>query len=154
MKKLITAVALAAAAGVAVPVGAGADVVNAHAKATFVGPLKVAGKKATLKVRYQCASGEHLWVSAKEMADGSASVKLTKEGSSKTAAAWWESHRNAFKCNDKAQTATFSIDTVEKGSKGKLTPGGKAWIQFCVTTGKTEKDTKLTLSRSGWVKVV
>jgi hypothetical protein len=154
MKKMIAAAALAAAAFVAVPVGAGADVVNAHAKATFVGPIKVAGKRATLSVRYQCASGEHLWVSAKEMADGSASAKLKKAESSKTAAAWWESHRNAFKCDDKSQTATFSIDTVEKGSKGKLTPGGTAWVQFCVTTGKTEKTTKLTLSRSGWVKVV
>src|SRR4051812_44168161 len=85
MRKLIAAVALAASASAVVPLAAGADVVNAHAKATFVGPLKVAGKKATLKVRYQCASGEHLWVSAKEMADGSASVKLTKEGSSRTA---------------------------------------------------------------------
>ena len=153
MKKMIAAVALAAAAGIGVPAGAGADVVNAHAKATFVGAIKVVGKKATLKVRYQCASGEHLWVSAKEMADGAASAKLTKAESSKTAAAWWESHRNAFKCNDKLRTATFSIDAVEKGSKGTLAPG-KAWVQFCVTTGKTEKDTKLTLSRSGWVNVV
>jgi hypothetical protein len=153
MKKIVAAVALVVAAGVNMPVGAGADVINAHAKATFVGPIKVAGKKATLSVRYQCASGEHLWVSAKEMASGAASVKLTKEGSSKTAAAWWESHRNAFKCNGKLRTATFSIDKIEKGSKGTLS-AGKAWVQFCVTTGKTEKDTKLTLSRSGWVTVV
>jgi hypothetical protein len=153
MKKMVAALALAAAAVVAVPVGAGADVVNAHAKATFLGPIAVSGKKATLSVRYQCASGQHLWVSAKEMAGGAASVKLTKEGSSKTAAAWWESHRNAVKCNGKVRTSTFAIDTVEKGSKGALVPG-KAWVQFCVTTGKTEKDTKLTLSRSGWVSIL
>lgn len=94
-----------------------------------------------------------MWVSAKEMASGATTVKLTKEGSSKTAAAWWESYRNKFTCNGKAHTNTFVIDTVEKGSKGKLV-AGKAWVQFCVTTGKTEADTKLILSKSGWVKVV
>ena len=84
---------------------------------------------------------------------GATTAKLTKEGSSKTAAAWWESHRNRFVCNGKSHTAAFSIDTVEKGSKGKLVTG-KAWVQFCVTTGKTEADTKLILSKSGWVEVV
>jgi hypothetical protein len=53
----------------------------------------------------------------------------------------------------RAVSSAFSIDTVEKGSKGKLVTG-KAWVQFCVTTGKTEADTKLILSKSGWVEVV
>jgi hypothetical protein len=152
MNKALAAVTLAVATGVVAPVVAYGGV-DSKAKATFVGSIHVSGKKATLSVRYQCNSGETLWVSAKEMASGAASAKLAKEGSSKTAAAWWESHRNRFTCNGKAHTGTFGIDTVEKGSKGKLVPG-KAWVQFCVTTGKTEATTKLTLSKSGWVKVV
>ena len=151
MNKALAVVALAVATGVVAPVAAYGGL-DSKAKATFVGSIHVSGKKATLSVRYQCTSGETLWVSAKEMASGAASAKLPKEGSSKAAAAWWESHRNRFTCNGKAHTGTFSIDTVEKGSKGKLVPG-KAWVQFCVTTGKTEATTKLTLSKSGWVKV-
>jgi hypothetical protein len=153
MKTVLAAVVLAVAAGVVAPGVAGAEGSDSQAKATFVGPIHVTGKKATLSVRYQCPKGETVWVSAKEMASGATTAKLTKEGSSKTAAAWWESHRNKFTCNGKTNTGTFVIDTVEKGSKGKLV-AGKAWVQFCVTTGKTEADTKLILSKSGWVKVV
>jgi hypothetical protein len=153
MKKVLAAVSLAVAAGVGAPVAAGAHGVDSQSKATFLGSIHVSGKKATLSVRYQCPSGETVWVSAKEMASGAPSAKLAKEGSSKTAAAWWESHRNKFTCNGKTNTGTFAIDTVEKGSKGKLV-SGSAWVQFCVTKGKTEADTKLILSKSGWVKVV
>ena len=153
MKMVFAAVTLAVAAGVVTPVVAGAEGSDSQAKASFVGPIHVSGNKATLSVSYQCPKGETVWVSAKEMASGATTVKLTKEGSSKTAAAWWESHRNKFTCNGNAHTNTFVIDTVKKGSKGKLV-AGKAWVQFCVTTGKTEADTKLILSKSGWVKVV
>jgi hypothetical protein len=86
------------------------------------------------------------------MASGASSAKLAREGSSKTAAVWWESHRNTFVCNGKSHAGTFSIDTVEKGSKGKLV-AGRAWVQFCVTKGTTEANTKLILSKSGWVAV-
>jgi hypothetical protein len=140
---------LALAATASTALGAGVD---PTAKATFVGPITVSGSKATMRVRYQCGSGEHLWVSAKETARGYSATKLMKEGSSRSAAAWWESHRNRFVCNGKAHTATFTIDKVEKGSKGQLVDGS-AWVQFCVTKGKTEKDTVLTLSKSGWVRV-
>jgi hypothetical protein len=153
MRRMLAATSLAVLAGVVVPAVAGAMGVDSQAKATFVGPIHVSGKQATLSVRYQCPSGETVWVSAKEMASGAPTAKLAKEGSSKTAAAWWESHRNKFVCNGKTHTGTFSIDTVEKGSKGKLV-AGSAWVQFCVTKGKTEADTKLLLSKSGWVKVV
>jgi hypothetical protein len=153
MKSLFAATALAIAAGVVVPAVAGAQGSNTRASATFLGAIHVSGKKATLSVRYQCPSGQNVWVSAKELASGAKSAKLAKEGSSKTAAGWWESHRNTFVCNGKANTAAFSIDAVEKGSKGKLVPG-MAWVQFCVTKGTTEANTKLILSKSGWVEVV
>jgi hypothetical protein len=152
MKRVLAAVTLAVAVSLAAPLTANAAGSDPNGKATFVGAIHVGGKKATLSVRYQCASGQTVWVSAKEMASGASSAKLAKEGSSKTAAAWWESHRNKFVCNGKLHTGTFSIDTVEKGSKGKLV-AGKAWVQFCVTKGTTEANTKLILSKSGWVAV-
>jgi hypothetical protein len=153
MKKVLTAISLAVAVGVAAPIASAAQGQDSGSRAAFVGSIHVSGKKATLSVRYQCPSGQTVWVSAKEMASGAASAKLAKEGSSKTAAAWWESHRNKFTCNGKMNTGTFTVDTVEKGSKGTLV-AGKAWVQFCVTKGTTEANTKLILSKSGWVKVV
>jgi hypothetical protein len=153
MKKVLAAVAMAVAVAVVVTPAVADAHGLAKAKATFVGPIHVSGKKGTLTVRYSCPSGQTVWVSAKEMASGAASAKLTKEGSSKTASGWWESHRNKFVCNGKTNTGTFTVDTVEKGSKGKLVPGS-AWVQFCVTKGTTEANTKLLLSKSGWVKVV
>ena len=151
--RLMTSAALAAAVLVSLPVAATAAGSDPNAKATFVGAIKVAGKKATLSVRYQCASGQTVWVSAKQTKTGVSATKLMKEGSSKVASGWWESHRNHFVCNGKPHTGTFTIDTVEKGSKGTLVPGS-AWVQFCVTKGHTEADTVLILSKSGWVKVV
>jgi hypothetical protein len=123
-----------------------------NARATFVGPIHVSGKSATLRVRYQCASGEAVWVSAKQTKSGVSAARLQKEGASKIAAAWWDSHRNHFVCNGKAHTATFTLDKVEPGKKGTLVPG-TAWVQFCVTKGHTEKTTVLILSKSGWVHV-
>jgi hypothetical protein len=120
--------------------------------AAFVGPIAVSGSKATLKVRYTCNSGQTLWISAKETARGYSATRLMKEGSSKSSAAWWDSHRNRIKCNGKPHTTTFTLDKVEKGTKGSLVDGS-AWVQFCITKGKTEATTVLTLSRSGWVRV-
>jgi hypothetical protein len=91
--------------------------------------------------------GQALWVSAKESASGKKDRRLPKEGSSKAASAWWQSHRNAFVCDAQPHTARFSIDKVEKGSKGRL-KDGTAWVQFCVTNGDD-----LVLSGSGWVPV-
>ena len=139
---------VACVALVGVPAAALAEGSDPNGKATFDGPIKTKGKTATLKVTYRCASGEALWVSAKQVKSTKKDSALKKEGSSKTAKAWLESHRNKFVCDGKSQTATFSIDTVEKGSKGKLKPG-YAWVQFCVTKGEQD----LILSESGWVKV-
>src|SRR3954464_1888920 len=86
--------------------------------ASFVSPIQVRGKQASLTVRYSCASGQHLWISVKETRTGAASAKLLKEGSSKVAAAWWDSHRNRIVCDGRAHTSPFVIDTVEKGRKG------------------------------------
>jgi hypothetical protein len=150
--RLLVGAVLAAAVTIGVPMAALAAGSDPNAKATFLGPIHVSGKKATLKVRYQCGSGEAVWVSAKETKSGVSAAKLMREGASKVASGWWESHRNRFTCNGKPHTQTFTIDRIEKGSKGTLVPGS-AWVQFCVTKGKTEATTVLILSKSGWVKV-
>jgi hypothetical protein len=145
-------VALVVAAALAIPAAAAAAGTDPTARAAFAGPIQVNGAKATLKVRYRCSSGQNLWVSAKETAHGYSATKLMKEGSSRTAAAWWDSHRNRVVCDGKFRSTTFTIDKVEKGKKGTLVDGS-AWVQFCVTNGHTEADTVLTLSKSGWVRV-
>lgn len=103
---------------------------------------------AKLKVRYSCKSGDTLWISLKQTKSGKKSKALKKGGSSKTAAAWWESHRNKITCDGKNHTKRFTVDKKEKGSKGTLR-SGFAWLQFCVT--KNEK--ALTVSVARWVSV-
>jgi hypothetical protein len=140
---------LAAGAVASAAVAAGAD---PTARATFVGAIQVSGAKATLKVRYRCSSGQTLWISAKQTKSGVSAARLMKEGSSRASAAWWDSHRNHVSCNGAFHATTFTLDHVEKGTKGQL-QAGTAWVQFCITKGHTQKDTVLTLSRSGWVHV-
>jgi hypothetical protein len=118
------------------------------AKAEFVGKIKRTAGKATLKVTYNCNHGETLWISAKQSASGKKDTRLTKEGSSKKAKSWLQSHRNPITCDSASHTATFTMDKDEPGSKGKLKKG-TAWVQFCVTAGEDD----LVLSSSGWVGV-
>jgi hypothetical protein len=150
-KTKFTAVA-AALAVAATPVAALAAEQGAPAKtATPLGSVSVAKKSATLKVRYSCKSGTTLWISLKQSKDGKKDPALKKEGSSKAAAAWWQSHRNKIKCDGQKHTKTFTVDKVEPGSKGKL-KSGHAWLQFCVTKGEGES-AKLTVSVARWVAV-
>jgi hypothetical protein len=146
------AVAAVALAAVIAPVGALAAQTDPfqtdpNAKADFHGSIKVGRTHATLRVTYNCNAGQVLWISAKEMKNGKANKALSKEGSSKKADAWWQSHRNAIICDGQSHTATFSMDKKEKGSKGKLVKGS-AWVQFCVTNGQD-----LVLSAHDFVKV-
>ena len=154
MRRLLIVAAAVAAAGclTSTALAIGSD---PTARATFLSTIDVNGAKATLKVRYRCATvrGAHLWVSAKQTRSGLSAARLQKEGSSKSSAAWWDTHRERISCNGAFHTATFTIDHVEKGTKGQL-KSGTAWVQFCITTGTTEANTKLLLSRSGWVHVV
>src|SRR4051794_28258978 len=75
------------------------------AKATFVGKIKRSAGKATLKVTYNCNHGETLWISAKQSANGKKDARLAKEGSSKTAKTWYQSHRNKITCDGASHTA-------------------------------------------------
>jgi hypothetical protein len=153
MRRLFIALVTVAVAGL-LATAALAEGSDPTARATFMSKFKVNGAKATLTVKYRCAkvAGAHLWVSAKQSKSGLAAARLMKEGSSRTSAAWWDTHREPISCNGAFHTATFTIDRVEKGTKGQLR-SGTAWVQFCITGGTTEANTKLLLSKSGWVHV-
>jgi hypothetical protein len=152
----VAALSLAAIGASAAEAQTGTD---PTASATFKSKLvRVDKSTAVLKVAYQCSRGETLWISAKQLANGKRSSVLTKEGSSQVAKTWLQSHRNPITCDGKPQTAVFTLDKVEPGSKGRLKAkgkhnGGKAYIQFCVTSPGEGQEGELTLSKSGWVSV-
>jgi hypothetical protein len=145
-KRTMTAAAAALAVAVTPVAALGAAPPAKTAKP--LGSVSVAKKSATLKVRYSCKKGDTLWISLKQSKTGKKDPALKKEGSSKVAAAWWQSHRNKIKCDGKSHTKRFTVDKVEPGSKGKLRKGS-AWLQFCVTAN--QKD--LTVSVAKWVTV-
>jgi len=154
----IAAVALTAAGA---PVAQAQEGTDPTASAKFRSQLvRVDKSTAVLKVTYQCSRGDTLWISAKQLANGRRSTLLTKEGSSKVAKAWFQSHRNPITCDGKAQAAVFTLDKVEPGSKGRLKAKGtrnhgKAYIQFCIVRSPAGEgdEGELTLSKSGWVTV-
>ena len=148
--KLKTAAVVAALATAAAPAAAAtaAAAPKAAKTATAIGKVHRTSKStAELKIRYSCKSGTTLWISLKQSKSGKKDARLKKEGSSKVAHTWLQSHRNTVKCDGKKHTKKFTVDKVEPGSKGRL-KAGSAWLQFCVTAGKD-----LTVSKSGWVKV-
>jgi hypothetical protein len=102
---------------------------------------------ASVKARYVCPEGFHLWVSAKQAADARRDARLEGEGSSAVSAAWLQSHPapTEFTCDGKWHTGTFVIDTKEQGF-GELQKG-QAWVQFCLIGENT------FLSESRWVHV-
>ena len=85
---------------------------------------------ATVRAAYRCSEGQHLWVSAKQSADGRKDPRLEGEGSSALSAAWLQSHPTQFTCNGRWQVGAFRIDTAEQGF-GKF-KRGLAWVQFCL----------------------
>jgi hypothetical protein len=118
--------------------------------AAILGPVHVTGNVAEVHVRYSCDVGTHLWVSAKQSANGAIDPDISAEGSGfgGAAAAWWQSHRGSFTCDGKRHVAWFTVDTVEPGSRGELQKGW-AWVQFCVTT-----DEDLDAVQMAWAPVV
>jgi hypothetical protein len=131
---------------------------KADPTATLVG--KVKNNKdgtATVKARYLCPRGEdwHLWVSAKQSADGSRAENLTNEaGFSGIAATWLQQHPTNFRCDGKWHTQKFLIDKTEPGpggqpiGRGNLV-SGDAWVQFCLIS----EEAGLFLIDEGWKKV-
>jgi hypothetical protein len=140
---LSLAAALPATAGAkAKPVAPAAEIIS-HVK-TFDG-----GNAATVKARYVCPEGNHLWVSAKQSADGAKDPRLEGEGSSAFAAGWLQNHPANFTCDGKSHVGTFQVDNFTEYGFGQLRRG-VAWVQFCVVSEATEA---LILSHSEWVSV-
>ena len=145
MKRIATLAAVAAALATAVlPAAAGAA--PKQPQAQILGTVQINGTSSALvTARYTCPEGVHLWVSAKQSADGSRDPRLTREGSSAFSAAWLQNHPTSFTCDGRWKTGTFQVDLSEYGF-GSLQKG-QAWVQFCLIGEST------FLSESRWVAV-
>jgi hypothetical protein len=164
MKKLIL-VALAATTLLGAAPGSAlaakqpfADVVS-HVK------LKQDGT-ATVQARYMCEASTHMWVSAKQTADGSIDPALEAEGSSAAAAAWMDTNdwvtvgEDTFPvssgdgqlvCDGRthSQSVTIDITNAPWGSWDALQPG-MAWVQWCIVE---EAENGEFISDQRWVSV-
>ncbi len=146
LRNLVAATAVAAIPLAAMaPAGAAP---SAKAQAQVVGTIEAHDDgTASVTARYICPEGFHLWVSAKQSADGQPDQRLRGEGSSQIAGAWVQSHPSpdSFTCDGTWQVDTFTIDTEEQGF-GELQQG-QAWVQFCLIGEST------FISESRWVAV-
>lgn len=148
MKRLTVTLAFGIAAALAA-----APAANAAKPAKVVTPqanvlgnvVTQADGTALVRARYVCAEGQHLWVSAKQVASRRRDPILEQEGSSAASAAWLESHPMQFTCDGTKRTETFVIHANEQGF-GKLEKG-MAWVQFCLIGQNT------FLSENRWTHV-
>lgn len=101
-----------------------------------------------VRARYTCQPSEepaHLWVSVKQMEDGSADPDLLEEesGFGNIADIWLQSHPVDVQCDGKSHVQVFRIDTLEEipPEFGGGTVGygelvrGQGYVQFCLFTG-------------------
>ena len=142
MKKLIT-VAVAATAVLAALPGSASAAEEPFAKVISHVKLKK-DDTATVQARYMCESSTHLWVSAKQTADGSIDEALESEGSSSAAAAWMDTNNwgtagpvssgdDQLVCDGRTHSQSITIDVTNApwGSWDALQPG-QAWVQWCI----------------------
>jgi hypothetical protein len=137
---------LAASAAAALSLVPAADAARVSNQAQILGVVRSDGDTATVRARYTCEDGFHLWVSAKQVADGSRDAILEEEGSSRHAAAYLQSHPSpaTFICDGRWHTGTYTIERVP--TKGSL-ERGLAWVQFCLV-GESG-----VISESRWASV-
>ena len=150
--RLALAVTALALVGVLAAGGFATAAPKAEPTAQTVGKVKRhKNGTATVKAHYICPQGPnwHLWVSAKQTADGSRDPAITQEGGGfgHVPATWLQSHPVTFKCDGKWHTQKFRIDTEEQGY-GKLVKG-RAWVQFCLI----DEPAELFLIDQRWAKV-
>jgi hypothetical protein len=82
---------------------------------------------------YKCPAGfAHLFVSVKQVADGSPDNALKLEGSSQISTGWLERHPgpDEFTCDGTWHTGTWRIDSTTEYGHGALIPG-QVYVQFC-----------------------
>jgi hypothetical protein len=164
MKKIITAaVAAAALLGVA----PGSALAAKEPFAQVVSHVKL-GKDGTASVRarYMCESSTHLWVSAKQTADGTVDPALEAEGSSGAAAAWMDTNDwmtggdetfpvssgdDQLVCDGRTHSQAVTIDVTDApwGAWDALQPG-MAWVQWCIVE---EAENGEFVSDQRWVTV-
>ena len=147
LRKLLLAACLLAAVPIGLAGTAGADL-SSKAQAQILGPVVTHDDgTASVTARYTCPEGFHLWVSAKQSADGQPDQALRGEGSSQVSEAWLQSHPapSTFTCDGRWHVGTYTIDTEEQGF-GELQEG-QAWVQFCLVGEQA------FISQSRWVSV-
>lgn len=132
-------------------IGSAAATPKVKSQAQVLGPVVLnQDGTASVTARYICSEGFHLWVSAKQSADGRPDSRLQEEGSSQHAAGWMQRHPepSEFSCDGKWHTGTFTIveDYWGTGQWDALKPG-QAWVQFCLI-GENE-----FISESRWAQV-
>jgi hypothetical protein len=149
----VRAFAAAAALSIVAPLGALASATTASATTVSVATATIRSYivrngdgSATLSASYTCPEGFHLWISAKQSADGRYDPALMGEGSSEVSAAWLQSHPVNFTCDGRSHTQSFVIDTSEQGF-GTL-QRGVAWAQFCLIGENT------FIFKGQWVAVI
>jgi hypothetical protein len=145
----VAAIALAIPFGTAFSAGA---TPQDKTQAQVVGPVRINGDgSATVTARYICQPEfNHLWVSAKQVADRHPDQALANPGSGEddTSVAWSDSHPLDFACDGAWHTQSFAIQP----EKGQLEQG-QAWVQFCLTGGEGFPPPLLVQSKS-WTAVV
>src|SRR5918997_3064741 len=160
MKKLIS-VALAATALLGAAPGSALAAQEPFAKVISHVKLRKDGT-ATVHARYMCESATHLWVSAKQSADGSVDRVLEQEGSSGAAAAWMDTNDwgpmgpvssgdQQLDCDGRTHSQVITIDVTNApwGSWDALRPG-MAWVQWCIVE---EAENGEFISDQRWVSV-
>ncbi|HEV2785277.1 MAG TPA: hypothetical protein VGV67_02720 [Solirubrobacteraceae bacterium] len=156
MKRLIILAVSAAAFMTIAPLSASAGPAG-KSQARVIGPVVLNGDgTATVRARYICQESDHLWVSAKQMADTRPDPRLQEEGSSALAANWMQSHPDGstFTCDGQWHTGSWVIETTDFGP---LAPDwgplerGQAWVQFCLLTATNENE---FIVHNRWAAVV
>jgi hypothetical protein len=123
----------------AVSAGAAPSYIKAGgAKAVVVGYVHIDPSNpaiASLTAKYTCPTGEgHLFVSAKQVADGHPDPALKLDGSSSISAGWLERHPgpDEFTCDGTWHTGTFEFDSFTEYGFGTLRKG-QVYVQFCLS---------------------
>jgi hypothetical protein len=102
-----------------------------------------------VRARYTCQPEiDHLWVSVKQTADGTADPALTQEGSGfgHVSTTWVQSHPVDLRCDGKNHVQVFEVNTTEQQPPefGGGTVGygalvrGQGYVQFCLTSTANE----------------
>jgi hypothetical protein len=164
MKKIITLAVTATALLGAAP---GSALAAQEPFAKVISHVKLSKDgTATVRARYMCESSTHLWVSAKQAADGSVVRTLEDEGSSSAAAAWMDTNDwvtvgedtfpvssgdEQLDCDGRTHSRSITIDVTNApwGSWDALR-AGMAWVQWCIIE---EAENGEFISDQRWVSV-